>query len=117
MDEEHLAAALRYVSLYPVRARLVARAQDWRCSSTRAHLRGKDDGVTATGADPRSFLQSLPICWRPNRKTICSTPAFSREHRPVARKQALSCPSRTSDRARPEAPKRGPKPSAEEGGI
>jgi len=47
MDEEHLAAALRYVSLNPVRARLVARAQDWRWASTRAHLRGKDDGVTA----------------------------------------------------------------------
>jgi|SRR5579863_5584062 len=47
MDEEHLAAALRYVSLNPVRARLVARAQDWRWSSTRAHLSGKDDGITA----------------------------------------------------------------------
>jgi putative transposase len=47
MDEDHLAAALRYVSLNPVRARLVARAQDWRWSSTRAHLSGKDDGITA----------------------------------------------------------------------
>src|SRR5258708_569666 len=47
MDEQHLAAALRYVSLNPVRARLVERAQDWRWSSTRAHLRGKDDGITA----------------------------------------------------------------------
>src|SRR5947207_9395233 len=47
MDDEHLAAALRYVSLNPVRARLVERAQDWRWSSTRAHLRGKDDGITA----------------------------------------------------------------------
>ena len=46
MDETHLAAALRYVSLNPVRARLVARAQDWRWASTRAHLRGKDDGLT-----------------------------------------------------------------------
>ena len=46
MDEEHLAAALRYVSLNPVRARLVQRAQDWRWSSVRAHLRGKDDGIT-----------------------------------------------------------------------
>jgi putative transposase len=46
MDEQHLAAALRYVSLNPVRARLVQRAQDWRWSSTRAHLRQKDDGVT-----------------------------------------------------------------------
>ena len=40
MDEEHLAAALRYVSLNPVRARLVERAQHRRWSSTRAHLRG-----------------------------------------------------------------------------
>src|SRR6195256_5300518 len=47
MDEQHLAAALRYVSLNPVRARLVERAQDWRWSSTRAHLRGKADGLTA----------------------------------------------------------------------
>ena len=47
MDEQHLAAALRYVSLNPVRARLVERAQDWRWSSTSAHLRGRDDGLTA----------------------------------------------------------------------
>jgi putative transposase len=46
MDEERLAAALRYVSLNPVRARLVARAKDWRWASTRAHLRGKADGIT-----------------------------------------------------------------------
>jgi putative transposase len=47
MDEEHLAAAVPYVSLNPLRARLVKRAQDWRRSSTRAHLTGKDDGITA----------------------------------------------------------------------
>jgi putative transposase len=35
------------VSLNPVRARLVERPQDWRWSSTRAHLGGKDDGITA----------------------------------------------------------------------
>ena len=46
MDEAHLAAALRYVSLNPVRARLVERARDWRWSSTRAHLSGKSDGIT-----------------------------------------------------------------------
>jgi len=46
MDEEHLAAALRYIALNPVRARLVERARDWRWSSTRALLSGKADGVT-----------------------------------------------------------------------
>jgi putative transposase len=43
MDEAHLAHAMRYVSLNPVRARLVERAEDWRWSSVRAHLAGKDD--------------------------------------------------------------------------
>jgi putative transposase len=43
MDEAHLAHAMRYVSLNPVRARLVDRAEDWRWSSVRAHLAGQDD--------------------------------------------------------------------------
>lgn len=45
MDEDHLAAAIRYVSLNPVRAGLVARAQDWPYSSVRAHLEGRNDAV------------------------------------------------------------------------
>jgi putative transposase len=46
MDEAHLAAALRYVALNPVRARLVERAQDWRWSSATAHLTARPDGLT-----------------------------------------------------------------------
>jgi len=46
MDEAHLAAALRYVALNPVRARLVERAQDWPWSSVHAHLGGEPDGLT-----------------------------------------------------------------------
>jgi putative transposase len=45
MDEDHLIAAVRYVSLNPVRARLVERAADWPWSSVRAHLGGRGDGV------------------------------------------------------------------------
>jgi putative transposase len=45
MDEAHLYAAIRYVALNPVRARLVARAADWPWSSARAHLAGEDDGL------------------------------------------------------------------------
>jgi putative transposase len=47
MDEDHLAGAVRYVSLNPVRAGLVRRAQDWEWSSVRAHLAGIDDGFVA----------------------------------------------------------------------
>ena len=45
MDEPHFVTALRYVSLNPVRARLVERAEDWRWSSVRAHLAAEDDDV------------------------------------------------------------------------
>ena len=48
MDESHLAAALVYVMLNPVRARLVGRAQDWRWSSARTYLRSVADGLTQT---------------------------------------------------------------------
>jgi len=45
LDDAHLVAAARYVALNPVRAKLVAQAQDWPWSSARAHLAGRDDGL------------------------------------------------------------------------
>lgn len=49
MDEEHLSAAVAYVIANPVRARLVARPEEWRWSSARAYLTGVADGLTTTG--------------------------------------------------------------------
>jgi putative transposase len=46
MDEDHLGAAVRYVALNPVRARLVDQARDWRWSSVHAHLAAREDGLT-----------------------------------------------------------------------
>lgn len=43
MDENHLLAAVRYIELNPVRARLVDHPETWRWSSASAHLSGKDD--------------------------------------------------------------------------
>ena len=49
MDEAHLGAALRYVAMNPVRARLFDRAIDWRWSSVHALLRPDvGDGLTTT---------------------------------------------------------------------
>jgi putative transposase len=62
MDEPHLLAALRYVALNPVRARLAARAEDWPWSSVRAHFGGEDDHVVTVApaldrtGDFRAFL-------------------------------------------------------------
>jgi putative transposase len=47
MDEAHLHLAARYVALNPVRAGLVAKAEDWPWSSVRAHLAGRDDALVA----------------------------------------------------------------------
>src|SRR5271155_1682755 len=49
MDDDHLAAALVYVALNPVRARLADRAQDWPWSSVHAQLGlAAGDRLTAT---------------------------------------------------------------------
>ena len=47
MDEAHLEAAIRYVCLNPVRARLVEAPENWQWSSAKAHLTHISDGVTA----------------------------------------------------------------------
>lgn len=46
MDEAHLLAAVRYIALNPVRARLADLPQDWRWSSVHAHLSGIPDMLT-----------------------------------------------------------------------
>lgn len=43
MDEDHLLAAVRYVELNPVRAKMVASAADYQWNSAKAHLQGEDD--------------------------------------------------------------------------
>ena len=56
MDEAHLMAAVRYVSLNPVRAGLVARPEDWPWSSVRAHLAGVNDELVSV----RPVLERQP---------------------------------------------------------
>jgi putative transposase len=56
MDQSHLLAAICYVSLNPVRARLVSHAEAWPWSSVRAHLAGRDDGLVTV----RPVLDLVP---------------------------------------------------------
>ena len=115
MDEPHLAAALRYVSLNPVRARLVERAQDWRWSSTRAHLRGKDDGVTVLAPVRDRFpdFADLLAC-EPEADLFESLRAAESVGRPLGDERFLARLERKTGRILKPA-KRGPKPSVEEG--
>jgi putative transposase len=59
MDEAHLLAAVRYVELNPVKARIVERSEDWRWSSAKAHVAGKSDGLTDLAA-----LRGVHRNWR-----------------------------------------------------
>ncbi len=64
MDEEYLLAAARYVELNPVRARLADGPQEYRWSSARAHVAGKDDALVKVAplleriGDWKAFLSS-----------------------------------------------------------
>jgi putative transposase len=116
MDEAHLAAAVRYVALNPVRARLVARPEEWRWSSVPAHLSGRPDGVTMLAPVLARFPHFADLIGQGP-----DAPAFERLRqaesigRPLgddgflARLEAL-----TQRRLTPG--KRGPKPARPDGG-
>jgi len=110
MDENHLAAALRYVSLNPVRARMVERAQDWRWSSTRAHLRDKDDGITALSPIKDRFPRFADLlATEPDAEAFARLRAAESIGRPLGSDGFLARIERlTARRLRPG--KRGPKP-------
>ncbi len=48
MDEKHLLACTKYIELNPVQAGLVKNPYDWKWSSARYHLEGKDDILVKT---------------------------------------------------------------------
>ena len=117
MDEQHLAAALRYVPLNPVRARLVQRAQDWRWSSTRAHLRNKDDGITALKPVSDRFPRFADlIAGEPEAETDLFDRLRAAESvgRPLGDDGFLARLERLTRRSFKPG-KRGPKPSEPEG--
>src|SRR5436305_5450367 len=114
MDEAHLAAALRYVSLNPVRAQLVQRAQDWRWSSVRAHLRGKDDGLTTLAPVRDRFPQFADLlAGEPEADLFERLRAAESIGRPIGDDRFLARIERRIGRSLKPG-KRGPKPSAPE---
>ena len=113
MDEDHLAVALRDVSLNPVRARLVARAQDWRWSSTRAHLTGKDDGITGRAPIRERFPGFVQLlAEEPDADAFARLRAAESIGRPLGDDRFLARIERATMR-RLTPRKRGPKPRTE----
>jgi hypothetical protein len=76
--------------------------QDWRWSITRAHLRGKDDGLTSRAAIKDRVLDFTDL--------LASAPEAElfdklrcREHWPASRRRSFSLSHPATDRARPRA--------------
>jgi putative transposase len=117
MDERHLIAAARYVPMNPVRAGLVARAEDWPWSSARAHLAGQDDAVVAVAplleriGDFADFLET-----REDEAAVMAIRRSRSTGRPVGAADWIEAlEAQTGRRLAPA--RRGPKPrDGEDGG-
>ena len=112
MDEDHLAAAVRYVALNPVRARLAAQPQDWRWSSVHGHLSGRGDGITTI----QPVLERFPdfaafIASEEGAEPMERLRRAESIGRPLGDDAFLAALEDTSGRVLKPA-KRGPKPSA-----
>jgi putative transposase len=110
MDEPHLAAAVRYILLNPVRAGLVSRAADWRWSSVHAHLGGGEDGLTSRGPVASRYpnLAALLEAGEDERMSERLRRA-EKTGRPVGDRDFLDRVAALSGR-RPEPARRGRKP-------
>ena len=115
MDEAHLIAAVRTISLNPVRARLVCRAEDWAWSSVRAHLSGEDDGlVRAPGTRSGRTVWPTHRRWGGGGATLRRGAArveIVGDHRPSIGSNRLRGRSRTAPRQTACAARAGAKAS------
>ncbi len=117
MDEAHFVTALRYIALNPVRARLVARAEDWPWSSTRALLAGRDDHVVAVAPALDRVGDFAAFLGEPFDEALTYAALRKAESvgRPVGSPEWLA--DMEARLGRPLAPqKRGPKPGRGERG-
>ena len=111
MDEPHTLAALRHVSLNPVRAGLTAGAQDWKWSGVHALLDpDSGDGITHT-APVRAGARPCRTAARGGRRRSRNQgPAPGREHRRPVGSARFFAEVEASLGRDPRKAKRGRKP-------
>jgi len=114
MDEAHLVAALAYVALNPVRARLAGRAEDWRWSAVHAYRNsGKGDGVVDY-QKVKPYLEAVNQIIEAGEedarfKTLRQSETTGR---PIGNEEFLSFAEKQTGRSLKQG-KRGPKPKKE----
>lgn len=114
MDEDHAGQAVRHVGLNPVRAGLVARAQDWPWSSVRAHLAGRDDGLVRV-APLLARMRPDAIAAAPDPQAVARLRAAETIGRPVGSDDFIAALEVQLRRPlRQQKPGRKPKPASAE---
>ena len=114
MDEDHLAAAYRYVTLNPVRARLVVRAEDWPWSSAGALLGLGEDRLTDLAPARQRFARFADLVeGAEDREATARLRKGETVGRPVGGAAFLAALEARSGR-RLAPLKRGPKPRSTE---
>ncbi|SDD43500.1 putative transposase [Sphingomonas sp. YR710] len=118
MDDAHLMAAIRYVENNPVAAGLVGAAADWRWSSARSHVAGRQvegdrlTDVAALGMHVRNWRAMLALgleAAEAEGATVAAIEACLRTGRPLGGKAWIA--QQETGLGRPLLPgKRGPKP-------
>lgn len=113
MDEDHVAAAYRYVALNPVRARLAARAEDWPWSSARALLGLGADRLTDLAPARQRFARFADLLdGAEDEAAVARLRRGESVGRPVGSEAFLAAlEARAGRRLRPLP--RGPKPRAQ----
>ncbi len=114
LDDYYLLAATRYVEMNPVKAKLVSTARQYRWSSARAHLRGRDDELVKVKP-----MLKLVKNWRQflsqdiGEEDVSGMQAHERTGRPLGDQTLLGKLERILERPlQPRKP--GPKPKKRE---
>jgi putative transposase len=114
MDEPHLLAAVRYIEMNPVRARLCRKPWRWRWSSAAAHVAGRDDLLAKVAPMLELVRQTMPdwqsyLALESPEETLRRLRLHERTGRPLGTAEFVAKLERIVGRVlRPG--KRGPKP-------
>src|SRR5215510_193324 len=115
MDEDHLLPAVQHLALNPVRASLVAQAQDWPWSSVAAHLAGRDDALVRVAPLTRRTRRfSDLIAAEGDSPAVAHLRAAETTGRPVGSEEFITLLEKLLHRPlRPQKPGRKPKAAIE----
>ena len=83
MNEKYLISTARYIELNPVRAGIVKNAEDYKWSSSRAHIQGKDDILVKV----RPLLEIIP-----DRQELLSTGLPENDYKTIRRHERTGRP-------------------------